>query len=329
MFSATLLEWFSRNGRDLPWRHRHDAYAIWLSEIILQQTRIAQGTDYWHRFMERFPTVEELARASEDEVLRLWQGLGYYSRARNLHAAAQQVVQMGGFPTTAKELLQLKGVGPYTAAAIASFSFGEPVAAVDGNAFRVLARIFGISTPIDSNQGKKEFTALAQSLLPANAPADFNQAMMDFGATQCVPNGVPDCDACPFMLTCVARRENRIDALPAKEKKTKVTERQLIYVYVRYNGKTAVRKRGASDIWQGLWEPLQTDNASAYAQQGRLTLLAKQVKHVLTHRILLADFYLLETDKPIALPPDYQWIDESKLDSLAKPRLIERLLALL
>lgn len=325
MFTAQLLQWFDSHQRDLPWRHRTDAYAIWLSEIILQQTRIAQGTAYWHCFLERFPTVESLAAATEDEVLRLWQGLGYYSRARNLHTAAQQVVARGGFPDTAEELRQLKGVGDYTAAAIAAFAFGRPVAAVDGNVYRVLSRIFGIDTPIDSTKGKKEFATLAQSLVPKDRAADFNQAMMDFGATQCVPNGTPDCDACPFVETCVARRENRIDTLPVKEKKIKVTDRKITYIYLKWNGKTAIHRRGKGDIWQGLWEPLFIEGWTNNYLNTRL--IASDVKHVLTHLRLRANFFLLEaTDKP-ELPPDYVWIDEAQLDNYAKPRLFEILLS--
>ena len=182
VFSETILRWYAENGRDLPWRRTRDPYAVWLSEIILQQTRVAQGWAYWERFLERFPTVDALAAAPEDEVLRLWQGLGYYSRARNLHAAAKQIVSMGGFPSTLEGIRSLKGVGDYTAAAIGSIAFGLPAAVVDGNVYRVLARYFGIATPVGSTAAKKEFTALAQRLLPPEAPAAFNQGMMDFGA---------------------------------------------------------------------------------------------------------------------------------------------------
>lgn len=334
MFTPVLLQWFDTHRRDLPWRQRTDAYAIWLSEIILQQTRIAQGTAYWERFLCRWPTVEQLAAATEDEVLREWQGLGYYSRARNLHHAAQQVVTLGHFPETYEGLRALKGVGDYTAAAVASFAFGQKVAAVDGNAYRVLARVFGIDTPIDTTQGKKEFTALANELIPNDRPGDFNQAMMDFGATQCVPSGMPDCDRCPFIETCVARRENRITTLPVKAKKTAVRTRRLTYIYIRCNHQTAIRRRPAGDIWQGLWEPLLieqegaalADTLASYARLGTLTCRAKDIKHVLTHRILLADFYLLEVSLRPTLPPEYVWTDEAQLDRYAQPRLIERLI---
>ncbi|MBR4517186.1 MAG: A/G-specific adenine glycosylase, partial [Bacteroidaceae bacterium] len=186
-FTSTLLEWYRQNGRALPWRGTSDPYAIWLSEIILQQTRISQGRAYWELFMHRFPRIEDLAAADEDEVIRLWQGLGYYTRARNLLAAARQVVALGAFPRTLEGIRSLKGVGDYTAAAVASMAFGLPAAAVDGNVYRVLSRHFGIATPINTTAGKHEFTQLAQALLPPDAPSAFNQAMMDFGAVQCTP----------------------------------------------------------------------------------------------------------------------------------------------
>ena len=247
-FSAVLLDWFARNGRDLPWRDTSDPYAIWLSEVILQQTRIAQGRDYWVRFMKQFPGVNDLAAASEDEVLRLWQGLGYYSRARNLHTAAKQIVALGRFPDTFEEIKQLKGVGDYTAAAIASIAFGLPVAVVDGNVYRVLSRYFGIETPINSTEGKKEFAALAQSLLPKDAPSAFNQAMMDFGALQCVvaPGATKGedqlsfkiCVDCPLIESCAAYRTGRVNELPVKLKTTKIKTRHLTYIYIRCaNGK--------------------------------------------------------------------------------------------
>jgi len=215
-FSETILQWYSLNGRDLPWRRTRDPYAVWLSEIILQQTRVAQGRAYWERFMERFPTVEQLAAATEDEVLRLWQGLGYYSRARNLHAAAKQIVSMGGFPETLEGIRSLKGVGDYTAAAIGSIAFGLPAAVVDGNVYRVLARFFGIATPVGTTAAKKEFTALAQRLLPEDSPAAFNQGMMDFGATCCTPVN-PCCMTCPLQPDCQAFATGRTDLLPVKQ----------------------------------------------------------------------------------------------------------------
>ena len=316
------------NGRSLPWRETKDAYAIWLSEVILQQTRIVQGMSYWERFMAKWPTVNDLAAATEDEVLKAWQGLGYYSRARNLHTAAQQVVELDGFPQTFKELKTLKGVGDYTAAAIASIAFGEPVAVVDGNVYRVLSRYYGIETPIDSTEGKKEFQALAQSLLPINEPADYNEAIMDFGATQCTPNS-PHCSACPLCETCVAFREQRINELPVKSKKVKQRERHFTYLYIEYEGKIAIHQRGAGDIWQGLWEFPQEENLTSYEDSAwkiEAQLLQKGVKHILTHQILLADIYLWQPTRRPQLPSEFIWIEKQDLENYALPRLIEILL---
>lgn len=366
-FSNQIISWFRENGRALPWRETRDPYAIWLSEIILQQTRIVQGLEYWERFMAQYPTVEALAAASEDDVLKLWQGLGYYSRARNLHAAAKRIVEMGKFPDTLEGIKSLKGVGDYTAAAIGSFAFDIPAAVVDGNVYRVLSRYFGIDTPINSTQGKKEFAALAQSLIlggnekikpeafemelsPISA---YNQGMMDFGAIQCTPQS-PKCLLCPLAETCEALRNDRVAELPVKEKKLKVQTRRLTYIYIRCQEETsangeqaepmiAIHRRGKGDIWQGLWEPYNASDfkktpieyhediekmfhlPTASLNYG-ITRIAKDVKHVLTHRILLADFYLLETDGRFPLPADYIWIKESEFDQYGIPRLIEILL---
>lgn len=380
-FANTIISWFRENGRALPWRETRDPYAIWLSEIILQQTRIAQGWEYWERFMAQYPTVEDLAAAHEDEVLKLWQGLGYYSRARNLHTAAKQIVALGHFPDTLEGIKQLKGVGDYTAAAIGSFAFDIPAAVVDGNVYRVLARYFGIDTPINSTQGKKEFAALAQSLLPSSkasvslssfSPASdfqsslslvaaYNQAMMDFGAIQCTPQS-PKCLLCPLAETCEAMRTNRVAELPVKQKTMKVKTRHLSYIYIRCKGETVIHRRGEGDIWQGLWEPFNASDiaeacASPSSAQASLSstkfstsltklssfkkelaadlhllnvdalqLLAQDVKHVLTHRILFADFYLLETDAHPQLTDDYIWIKEEEIEDYGIPRLIELML---
>lgn len=340
MFSDTILSWFSTHGRELPWRNTTDPYPIWLSEIILQQTRIIQGWEYWERFMRHYPTVDHLATATEDEVLKLWQGLGYYSRARNLHKAAQQIVALGKFPDTLEGIKQLPGVGDYTAAAIGSFAFGIEAAVVDGNVYRVLARYYGISTPINTTQGKKEFAALAQSLLPHGKAAAYNQGIMDFGALQCTPQS-PQCADCPLAITCEAYRNGAVSILPMKQKKLQVKTRHLCYIYIRYR-KTptstplvALHRRGEGDIWQGLWEPFNASlhedaptSMSELLQQYQLpnlSLLVSGKKHVLTHRILLADFYLAEVDTLPSLPSDYQWIEESKLQDYGVPRLIEQL----
>ena len=320
-FTNTILQWFHENGRALPWRETNDAYAIWLSEIILQQTRVEQGRPYWERFMQRWPTVEALAAAKEDEVLRQWQGLGYYSRARNLHHAARQVVEMGAFPSTLEGIKSLKGVGDYTAAAIGSIAFGLPAAVVDGNVYRVLARHFGVATPVNTTEGKKEFTALAQSLLPGDKASAFNQAMMDFGAIQCTPQH-PQCRSCPLQESCVAWREGRVDVLPVKVRRLKVKERHLTYVYIRYDGQTAIRRRPSGDIWQGLYEPWLTDTVPVGA-----VMLRQNVRHELTHRVIYADFWLWQPEgRRPALPTDYFWINESEIDNYGVPRLVEKLL---
>jgi A/G-specific adenine glycosylase len=320
-FTNTILQWFHENGRALPWRETNDAYAIWLSEIILQQTRVEQGRPYWERFMQRWPTVEALAAAKEDEVLRQWQGLGYYSRARNLHHAARQVVEMGAFPSTLEGIKSLKGVGDYTAAAIGSIAFGLPAAVVDGNVYRVLARHFGVATPVNTTEGKKEFTALAQSLLPGDKASAFNQAMMDFGAIQCTPQH-PQCRSCPLQESCVAWREGRVDVLPVKVRRLKVKECHLTYVYIRYGGQTAIRRRPSGDIWQGLYEPWLTDTVPASA-----VMLRQNVRHELTHRVIYADFWLWQPEgRRPALPTDYFWINESEIDNYGVPRLVEKLL---
>ena len=339
-FAQSLLEWFRENGRDLPWRQTKDPYAIWLSEIILQQTQVKQGWDYWERFMHRWPIVDALAAATEDEVLREWQGLGYYSRARNLHYAAKQIVALGHFPNTLDEIKQLKGVGDYTAAAIGSIAFDLPAAVVDGNVYRVLARYFGIDTPINTTEGKKVFAAMAQELLPIDKASDYNQAIMDFGAIQCTPQS-PRCLLCPLAESCEALHAGRVAELPVKQKTLKVRERHLIYIYVRCKDYVAIHRRGPGDIWQGLWEPYLIENGKLNIENlnpqsvlpnfqssiFNLQLIAKGVKHVLTHRILYADFYLWVVDERPVLPDDYMWIKESELDDYAKPRLIETLIA--
>ena len=323
-FAQTLLKWFEAYGRELPWRETSDPYAIWLSEIILQQTQVKQGWDYWQRFMRRWPTVNDLAAASEDEVLREWQGLGYYSRARNLHYAARQIVALGHFPDTLEEIKQLKGVGDYTAAAIGSIAFGLPAAVVDGNVYRVLARYFGVETAINSTEGKKEFAALAQSLLPETSAGLYNQAIMDFGAIQCTPQS-PKCVVCPLQESCEALRTGKVSTLPVKEKKLKIKERHLIYIYIRCQGETAIHRRGEGDIWQGLWEPVLMEDGRWKKEDG-LRCVAKGVKHVLTHRVLTADFYLWETETRPKLPEDYIWIKEENIDNYGIPRLIDKLL---
>ena len=328
LFTETILDWYGIHGRDLPWRRTRDPYAIWLSEIILQQTRIAQGRSYWERFLARFPDVRALADAGEDEVLRLWEGLGYYSRARNLYTAARQIAARGAFPDTLEGIRALKGVGDYTAAAIDSIAFGIPAAVVDGNVYRILARHFGIATPVGTTAAKKEFTALAQSLLPPDRPGTFNQALMDFGAIQCTPRS-PACGDCPLVRSCTALKRGQVEILPVRKVAAAVKERRFCYIYLRCGGLTAIRKRPAGDIWQGLWEPLLTDDPSTlpeWTRDGGLRLIRAGVRHQLTHRTLIVDFYLYESTEKPPLPDSYRWIPEAELDRYGKPRLFERLL---
>lgn len=344
-FSTLLLDWYARHGRKLPWRDTTDPYRIWVSEIILQQTRIAQGTAYYHRFLEAFPTVTALAAAEEDDVLRLWQGLGYYSRARNLHAAARQVTAAGTFPRTYEAIQSLKGVGDYTAAAIASFAFGLPHAAIDGNAYRVLSRIFGLDAPIDTGAGKRCFAELSARLLPPDRAADYNQAMMDFGSLQCVPTS-PDCDACPFSAVCVAHAQNRIADYPQKTHRVKVRHRYFTYIAVLTPEGYLLHRRGAGDIWQGLYEfPLiESERALTIsmllqhpliasvcpnASKCDCRLLRKGVKHVLTHQVLHADFYELCLPLVPEALSDYQLVSPDLLDEYAMPKLLCDVLPLL
>lgn len=306
-FARLLIEWYHEHKRDLPWRNTNDPYLIWISEIILQQTRVAQGYAYYQRFIERFPNLESLAAAEENEVLKYWQGLGYYSRARNLHQAAISV--NGVFPVRYEDILKLKGVGIYTAAAICSFAYNQPHAVVDGNVYRVLSRFFGINEPIDSGKGKKIFASLAHDLLDKVQPALYNQAIMDFGALQCTPLS-PDCTVCPFKNRCFAFNHNMVSSLPIKQNKTKTSERFFYYLLIRDNGNIYLNKRTENDIWKNLYElPLIESNtalavddfirkqefASIFKENSIVNVrLLNKTKHVLSHRIIYADFYELE-----------------------------------
>ena len=306
-FARLLIEWYHEHKRDLPWRNTNDPYLIWISEIILQQTRVAQGYAYYQRFIERFPNLESLAAAEENEVLKYWQGLGYYSRARNLHQAAISV--NGVFPVRYEDILKLKGVGIYTAAAICSFAYNQPHAVVDGNVYRVLSRFFGVNEPIDSGKGKKIFASLAHDLLDKVQPALYNQAIMDFGALQCTPLS-PDCTVCPFKNRCFAFNHNIVSSLPIKQNKTKTSERFFYYLLIRDNGDIYLNKRTENDIWKNLYElPLIESNtalavddfirkqefASIFKENSVVNVrLLNKTKHVLSHRIIYADFYELE-----------------------------------
>lgn len=318
-FSKSLIDWYLQNKRDLPWRKTSDPYAIWLSEIILQQTRVAQGTPYFLRFIEAFPTVMHLANANEEQVLKLWQGLGYYSRARNLHATAKQVAfEMDGkFPGSYKSLLELKGVGDYTAAAIASIAYGEAVPVVDGNVYRVLARYYGVTTDISSGMAKKEFTALAAQLLPKDDASHFNQAMMEFGALQCTPKK-PQCMFCIFNTQCVAFLTGNVDKLPVKLKKTKVSNRFFNYLIIKdAAGNAIINKRTDKGIWHNLYEfPLiETDVAVSeddliakiteyFGTQFKISqielLHPEAITHKLSHQHLSIRFWQVSTKAVLA-----------------------------
>lgn len=347
-FSEILLKWYCQNGRQLPWRETHDPYAIWISEVILQQTQIKQGYDYFLRFMKRFPDVYALARASEDEVLASWQGLGYYSRARNLHTAAGQIAAMGGFPTTYEGIKALKGVGEYTAAAIASFAYALPYAVVDGNVYRVLSRYFGVQEPIDTSAGKKYFASLAASLLPVDQAADYNQALMDFGAMQCTPKN-PGCTSCPLADSCAALSFGKVLSLPYKSRKTAVTTRFFNYVMIRSHDSFAFFRRDGKDIWKGLYEPFlieapaTTNGDDNYAMvvqtfdrmglltlpQAQLTCLATGVRHQLTHRTIICDFYLLDLqERPDEAVFGRQavWLRPVDFERYAMPQLVVQLI---
>ena len=253
--SNNLTNWYQANKRDLPWRDISDPYRIWISEIILQQTRVNQGLSYYNRFIERFPTIAVLSEAEEDTVLKYWQGLGYYTRARNLHKAATQIMTdfKGTFPVEYNQVIKLAGIGEYTAAAICSFAYNQPYAVVDGNVYRVLSRVFAIQTPIDSSSGKKEIAILAQDLLSKSNPALHNQALMEFGALQCIP-AAPDCTNCPLQSVCRAYELNLVSVLPVKSLKTKVTNRFFNYFFIRFEDKTFLQKRVNKDVWQNLFE---------------------------------------------------------------------------
>jgi A/G-specific adenine glycosylase len=334
-FSAALAPWYREHKRSLPWRSTRDPYRIWLSEVMLQQTRVDQGLAYYLRFVDRWPTVADLAAAHEDEVLKEWQGLGYYSRARNLRTAARLVVaeHNGRFPDTHAALLKLKGVGDYTAAAIASICYDRPDAVVDGNVYRVLARAFGIATPIDSTAGRKQFKALATELLNPAHPGDHNQAVMELGATVCTPRN-PVCMLCPLQPKCIAFKEGRIAELPVKQGQAKVRARYFNYLHVRHGETLYVRQRTGKDIWQGLFEPPLLESAAPLTKKEfeqelkkasgpgwKVLEQAGPMKHVLSHQVIQAMFWSVTPPKGFKPPADWVPMDPAKH---AVPRLIER-----
>ncbi len=294
-FTTILLHWYEENKRSLPWRGERDVYRIWVSEIILQQTRIQQGWDYYLRFIEAFSTVQALAEADVEAVLRVWQGLGYYSRARNMHAAAQSIMTRhhGQFPNTYEEIRALKGIGDYTAAAISAFAYGLPYPAVDGNVSRIISRVFGIQDNIQIAATKKKITDLCRQLLKNENPADFNQAMMDFGALQCVPKN-PDCEKCPLCNECYAFKEQKVDFLPVNIKNVNIKKRHFHFFFYTENQKFFIEQRKENDIWKGLYQlPLiETDNDKTLNYK-----ILYKTKHQLTHQSIRAFFYQIDKEK--------------------------------
>lgn len=344
--SKKLIIWYQQNKRELPWRKSSDPYKIWLSEVILQQTRVNQGLNYYLKFENRFPDIYSLAEGSEDEVYKLWQGLGYYNRAQNLlHAARIIVKEYGGrFPEEKEELLKIKGIGSYTASAVASMAFGKPTPVVDGNVFRVLSRVFGLYTPIDTAKGKKEFSSLAGKLMAGHPPGIFNQALMEFGALWCKPKN-PDCTHCIFFKRCYARKKNAVLALPVKKPKPKVTDRYFYYLVTEtQNGKILMNKRGSNDIWKNLYdfplftlqeksEPLQTLDQPPFQSilpglVYALSDISREYIHLLTHQRIHAVFIRIFVENFPEQSPEkgLLLIEKNKIEKYPVPRLLEQYL---
>lgn len=341
-FSKKISAWYLENKRELPWRDTSDPYLVWLSEIILQQTRVDQGMAYYLSFAREFPTVHRLAKAENEKVMKLWQGLGYYSRARNLHTTAKTISTRykGQFPSEYEEILSLKGVGDYTASAIASFAFNKPHAVVDGNVYRVLSRIFGIETPIDSSTGKKEFNELAHELLDQKEPGRHNQAIMEFGSMFCKPVN-PDCPSCIFSTKCYAFAKKKVADLPIKANKTKVRDRYFNYIVFLQNGKTIINKRTKKDIWTNLYDfPLIETEASLSElkflnskewkdligkNKFKINSVSPSFKHILSHQRIHARFWEIKTDTDLKKFKDKSMtiISSKDIHKYAVPRLIE------
>jgi A/G-specific adenine glycosylase len=341
-FSDKIAKWYLENRRPLPWRDTKDPYRVWLSEVILQQTRVAQGLPYYQMFTDSYPTVVDLASSSEQQVLRLWQGLGYYTRARNLYKCAQAVVHThhGKFPATFKELLSLPGIGDYTAAAIASFCFDEPVAVLDGNVFRILARIFGIDTPINSPAGKKVFSQLANELISKKQPALHNQAVMEFGAIFCTPAN-PRCEDCPFKSSCVAFNRELVTELPVKIAARKSRKRYFFYLVVEKNNALLMKRRSSKDIWQGLFDfvlieknrPVKAQTLfddkeyKKWFQKADTFTVSKKYIHILTHQTIHCQFIHLKAKRSFnLLQDDLAFYSHHEIARLPKPALITRFL---
>lgn len=339
-FSDTLIHWYKKHHRKLPWRETNDAYRIWVSEIVLQQTQVKTGQAYYERIIKSFPTVVAMANTTEDELLKHWQGLGYYSRARNMHHAAKTITNdyKGVFPNTYSEIIKLKGIGIYTAAAIASFAFNEAYAVVDGNVYRLLSRYFNIKTPIDSTQGKKNFQELANQLLNTTQPAMHNQAIMELGALVCKPNN-PLCHECPICTTCLAKESNSIDILPVKSKKIKQSKRYLNYILILNNDTFYIRRRSANDIWKGLYELPLIETKGLLTNDSLMNQIEENIKfniddciisfektivHKLSHQLLHISFVKINTSNspPKAMPDDYHQIKLKAINKYAYPKPI-------
>jgi A/G-specific adenine glycosylase len=339
IFSNTLINWYRINKRNLPWRDTNDAYLIWLSEIILQQTRVEQGMPYYLRFSEQYPNVKSFAAATEDEILRLWQGLGYYSRGRNMLKTARIIVENfnGEFPTAHKNLIKLTGIGDYTAAAISSFSVNEAKAVVDGNVYRLLARYFGIDTPINSTKGKKQFQAVADELINPNNAGEHNQAMIEFGALQCKPKN-PNCFICPFLASCFAYQNQKVGELPVKLKKLKIRDRFFYFFLLEKHNQILIKRRDNSDIWAGLHdlpsiefvERTSLDELIIHANFNKLfnnnpilKSVSPEIKHILTHQRIYAKFIHIEDfNAEITMQNDWFWVNISDVSQFGQPKLI-------
>ena len=335
-FSNEITAWYENNKRDLPWRKTKDPYLIWLSEIILQQTRVEQGLSYYLKFSETFPNVKSFAEAEENQILNLWQGLGYYSRARNMHFTAKYICNNlnGVFPSNYKELLKLKGIGEYTAAAISSFCYNEKKAVVDGNVFRVLSRYYGINTPIDTTAGKKEFTKLANELIFEKNPGNHNQAIMEFGALLCKPKS-PSCKICNLASSCVAFNKNEISKLPIKSKKIKQKKRHLNYFVITDGETLYIEQRNKKDIWEKLYQfpVIETKDEvfetpeNSISNLLRLELIdVRSKKHILSHQIIYGKFWLFKSSKNIDLKNNIKCVKFKNIDNYAVPKLIENYL---
>jgi A/G-specific adenine glycosylase len=341
-FSSLITRWYNSNCRDLPWRNTRNPYLIWISEIILQQTRVDQGLPYYHKFVENYPTVIDLANANEQDILKLWQGLGYYSRARNLHTTAKIIRDKyaGIFPSSFEELKKLKGVGDYTAAAIASFAFDKPHAVVDGNVYRVLSRVFSISDPIDSSKGKKRFQEIANELITPNDPGTHNQAIMEIGARVCTPSN-PSCINCPLVTLCSAYSSKTISHFPVKQPKSKPRSRYFEYLVLSEGESLLLKKRGPSDIWQNLYdfpsieftqahEPEQVAESAEWkhyfkGKKVNIEKISRPVKHVLSHQVIFARFWKINVKGKLSIA-DAEFISNSELRKYPVPRLIDRYL---